>query len=363
MVVPTNGMSLPLRRGRDPPNPVVSPRVPRIHLAVIFLLISCWMSLGAAISLDSPPRPTETALLIDTRIPVFVDGHWQIMSEEDHRQLHVRGAASNVGATTTIAIDVSTVTADPTSTTTTASPLPSPFDGALSANFSNDDACPDFINNFLANSTFQSCYPVSILLQSSTSFFQAEKSLVAITQTLDHACEADVNSCTTFLSSLADEMISDGNCRTDWKEQNALVTQAYYGMKNYNTVYKATCLMDEETSLYCFADAVTNSTTASNAYLYYLPFNSSLPETAAPSCNQCTSQTMGIYQAATSDRDAMISYTYEGAADQVNSICGTEYVNTTLAAVTNGNTAGTIHQPSPLLLLSFLAMGLAHWIL
>jgi hypothetical protein len=158
--------------------------------AVIFLLISCWLCLSAAVSISRPvsdsilldlddellPYPTETdlpsTLLIDTRIPVFVDGHWQIMSSEEHRELRRRGPApkdaTQATKTTEVVIDTSTVTESanpPMTTTAAASPLPSVFDGALAANFSTDKMCPDFINEFLSNDTFKACYPVSLLFQ------------------------------------------------------------------------------------------------------------------------------------------------------------------------------------------------------
>ena len=81
----------------------------RLSRAVIFLLISCWLCLGAtaataaSISVDESPRPTtetrsthaaDEVLLIDPRIPVFVDGHWQIMSNEEHRELRRRADAA-----------------------------------------------------------------------------------------------------------------------------------------------------------------------------------------------------------------------------------------------------------------------------
>ncbi|KAI1312127.1 hypothetical protein F5Y03DRAFT_341440 [Xylaria venustula] len=357
--------------------------------AVIFLLfVSCLcqsLCLGAAaasISVDESPRPTtlpapapeDEVLLIDPRIPVFLDGHWRIMTHEEHRELRRRGgaAASDSDApsatrTTEVVIDASTVTVtdsdDAATTTAAASPLPSPFDGALAANFSGDNECPTFINEFLSNATFKACYPVSLLLQGSQSFFDAEKSFFSITQVLDAACAADVDMCTDYFNSLASSLIADGNCGEEYDQQNALVVQAHQGMKIYNTVFKATCLPNEDSKEreYCFANAITNQTTPSNAYLYYLPFNSSLPSTAAPSCGSCTQQTMGIYQDATSNRKADISNTYMSAAEQINSECGNNFVNTTLAAAVN--TGATPMPSSSALLFSFLFMAICHWIL
>ncbi|RWA09865.1 hypothetical protein EKO27_g5232 [Xylaria grammica] len=297
------------------------------------------------------------------------------MSGEEHRELRRREAAPKettpqTTMTTEVVIDTSTVTdsANPATTTTaTASPLPSPFDGALAANFSGDNTCPTFINDFLSNATFKACYPVSLLLQGSQSFFEAEKSFYSITLVLDAACKADVDTCTDYFNDLASSLITDGHCGKEYQRQNALVVQAYQGMKTYNTVYKATCLhnQDSNASEYCFANAITNTTTPSNAYLYYLPFNSTLPATAAPVCGSCTQQTMGIYQAATSNRKADIANTYLSAAGQINSECGTNFVNTSLAAVAESGSIASFYpaSPSSALLLSFAFMAISHWIL
>lgn len=368
-----------------------------MYRAMIFLLVSCWTCLSitavaaaASISPDESPRPTLSGtdtgrqtepeiLLIDTRIPVFVDGHWRIMSDEEHRELRRREAAPKEPAptatTTEVVVDVSKITDSPdpvsasTSTSTStvaASPLPSPFDGALAANFSTGQSCPNFINTFLSNATFKSCYPVSLLLQGSQSFFQAERSFFAITKVLDAACDADVTMCTDYFNGLAKSLIDDSNCGGEYERQNALVVQAYKGMKTYEVVYKATCLTnaDADSSAYCFANAITNASTPSNSYLYYLPFNSTLPTYAVPSCGSCTQQTMQIYQAATSNRKADIANTYQSAAEQINSNCGDNFINTSLAAAAVSSTASSLYPTSStLLLFSFLVMAISHWIL
>ncbi|KAI1375882.1 hypothetical protein F4677DRAFT_104035 [Hypoxylon crocopeplum] len=351
------------RRGCGPPYPAVSPyHKSWIQMAVIILIISCWIPLAAAISLDGSPRSTETTLLIDTRIPIFVDGQWHIMSEDEHRQLVRR-----LPETQTIEINVATATALPTTTSTVATgPLPTPFDGALAANFSGDDgggSCPDFIEKFLADPTFQQCYPISLLLKGSNAFFQAMRSLVKITQVLDQSCKADKQSCTNYLNDLASQLTSSENCGEDFEKQNALVVQAYKGMKAYAEIYGATCLTDPDTSAYCFANAVTNLTTPSNVYLYNLPFNSTLPENALPACNYCTSETMKIYQAAAADRKKWIASTYVGAATKIDSECGSNFVSAALPEALPDNAATSIAQAPSLLMLSLLFMAISRWII
>ena len=166
---------------------------------MIFLLLSCLLSLTTAAAATGPPlkiysgnsnnhnhnnhnnnnspEPSPETLLVDTRLPVFAGGHWQIMSDEDHRRDPLQrkvarragGGGDNNdddendgdGAAATSTIEL------PVDTSAAAKPLPSPFDGALAANFSADNggACPNFINQFLSDPKFKDCYPFSLLLE------------------------------------------------------------------------------------------------------------------------------------------------------------------------------------------------------
>ena len=165
---------------------------------MIFLLLTCLLSLtttAAAATVpplenysghnnnptnhnnnNNSPQPAPETLLVDTpRIPVFVGGHWQIMSDDGQRgesfqsKLARRAGddddnddtngGDDPAATSTIELPVDTSAA--------AKPLPSPFDGALAANFSADNggACPNFINQFLSDPKFKDCYAFSLLLE------------------------------------------------------------------------------------------------------------------------------------------------------------------------------------------------------
>ncbi|KAI1448464.1 hypothetical protein F5Y02DRAFT_308978 [Annulohypoxylon stygium] len=364
------GRQWSLRRGCGPRYPVVSPYHKLFtHIVVIVLIISLWIPRTTAILLEDSPRSTKRSLLVDTRIPVFVNGQWQIMSEEEHR----RQLAPRQPSTEVYKIDVSTATAESTTEATAAAttsiatgPLPTPFDGALAANFSGEDgggSCLDFITGFLEDPTFQSCYPLSLLLKGSNSFFQAMRSIVEITQVLETSCAANKTTCTSYLDDLAEKLKSDDNCGEDYEKQNALVIQAYKGMKAYAEVYGATCLTDPDTSQYCFVNAVTNQTTASNVYLYNLPFNSSLPQSAIPACDTCTSETMKIYQSAAADRKKWIANTYVSAAEQIDSECGATFVSTVLPAALPDSAAMSQAQAPSLLIISLLFMVISRWII
>ncbi|KAH8674047.1 hypothetical protein BX600DRAFT_224296 [Xylariales sp. PMI_506] len=368
-------------RGRRSNPAVVSGHgKPRVQLAMIIATIACWVSTATAISLDYPPRPLET-LIIDERMPVKVGSHWVMMSQEEHQQHLARRAnaeshssssssasTSDSDSTTTLTIAVTTTTSSAsatkatTTTSSASSALPSPFDSVLSSNFSGGDNCPTFIESFLADATFKSCYPFSMLVQGSTSFFQAQKSLVTMTQVLDATCNTNSTFCTTYLDSIATNLTSSANCASDYQKQNSLVVEAYIGLKSYQPLYSAACLKDTDNSEYCYANAITNSSAVSDSYLYFLPLNQSYPNATAPTCDLCTQQTMGIFQAATADRSSFIANTYKSAAETVNNACGQNFVNATLPASVTSSSPLAPYQASPLLLLSFIAIALTGWL-
>ncbi|PTB67467.1 hypothetical protein BBK36DRAFT_1099238, partial [Trichoderma citrinoviride] len=220
-----------------------------------------------------------------------------------------------------------------TSSPASSSALPEPFDNTPASAFEGEgstDSCSSFISNLLQDPTFKSCYPLSMMLQTSTGLFQAEKSLLSIVRVLDASCKADSVSCATFLDQAAANLTTSDNCKAEIAQNQTLVLQAYRGLQAYKEVYAATCLQDPTTSQYCFANAVTNLNTPSDAYLYFLPYGLALPGSSNPSCSWCTQQTMDIYYSASADRDASVADVYADAARQVNTLCGPNYVNGTL---------------------------------
>ncbi|KAG9234830.1 hypothetical protein BJ875DRAFT_440898 [Amylocarpus encephaloides] len=227
--------------------------------------------------------------------------------------------------------------------TDAASPLPSPFDSGFNSNITS--SCSSFMTSMLQNSTFMDCLPISMLLQNSLSFFQAEKSVVRITQVLDAACSANVTTCGRVTAAFAKNITTDSACSSDLATGNPQITQAQLGLLAYKPTYTSTCLKNQETRSYCFAEAITNATNPADNYLYYLPLNISLPGGSQPTCNSCLQSTMAVYEASTSDRNSALASGYVNAAMQVNVNCGPNYVNASLAAA-------AVSGASPRLLIS-----------
>jgi hypothetical protein len=308
--------------------------------------------------------PTET-LIIDPRVQYEENGVWMMLSKEEVelRRLAKRQfenptqEESEPSATTTFQIAVSTTTGTATKATNAAtSPLPRPLDSNLSTNFttSSDGSipCPKFINSFLTDERFKQCYPLSMLLQGSRSFFNAEKSLVSTTQVLDATCHSNLTYCNGYLSDLAKTLIQPENCGADYTAGNPIARNAHIALTAYAPVYNAGCLKDPQTSMYCYANAITNFSNPANVVVYYLPLNISLPSTIIPTCSSCLQQTMAVFQAATANRKQFIANNYQSAAQQINLMCGPGFVEEQLAAEITSGALKSYGGGSPFLMLA-----------
>lgn len=147
---------------------------------MIFANTLCWVSLTTAISLQAAHQPIETEV-VDRPSSSDTEIWQQIMSEEESarrlpRKRVAARAAADQGPSTVISIHVPTSTTSKRAAATPAAalgPLPSPMD-SMPVTFSDDTSgkCPAFIQSFLADNTFKSCYPFAMLLQVSLKITQ-----------------------------------------------------------------------------------------------------------------------------------------------------------------------------------------------
>lgn len=139
------------------------------------------------------------------------------------------------------------------------------------------------------------------------------------------------------MASFAQQLRSSRNCEQDWTRQNHLVTQAYNGLVAYEPLYQAGCLQGNDRK-YCFANAITNTTSPSDSYVYYLPLGIPLPGPSQPSCSKCLLQTMNIFQEAAGNRSQPVTTNYVDAAQMIDVTCGPTFINATLpVALGNDN--------------------------
>ncbi|KAF2789657.1 hypothetical protein K505DRAFT_252852 [Melanomma pulvis-pyrius CBS 109.77] len=215
--------------------------------------------------------------------------------------------------------------------------IPTPFDTSLSNNFTA--SCAKYFKQFLTDKDFNDCHPFSLMLQTSSAFFDASKSFVRITQTLEATCAANLTTCRNTMGDRARQLVSNNNCGVDYTNDNPQVLQAYNGLLAYEPLYQASCLRDDQGS-FCYANAVTNTSATTDSYPYYLPLGVSLPGGARPTCNSCLQNAMAIFSSFASNSTQPISKTYNGAAQQIDLACGPTFVNKT-AIPLKGAASGT----------------------
>jgi hypothetical protein len=209
--------------------------------AVLFALIAL-MSLVSAIPLDY--ESSETILIDPTQIS---SESRRSSADLATRQVMERAAQfeenpEEDGEPASSSIPSSTSSAGASGPTTTV--LPQPFDTTLGNNFTSN-SCPQFFNRFLSDETFRSCYPFSLLLQTSHGFFEAEKNFFQTTVALEAGCSANYNVCNRLMQSLATELKTASACMSDYDAENQLVMQAYNGLIAYPVMYQAACMQDD----------------------------------------------------------------------------------------------------------------------
>lgn len=293
-----------------------------------------WKRADSAASNDEETTKTKTATKTSTK----TSNSAKATTESESK---VKAIATVTTLTISITDSEATSTADVTS-----SPLPEAFDGDLDGelNTDADSNCPTFLDGVLADPSYEACYPLSMMLQTSQGFFNAQKQLLSVVRVLDATCAANVTYCTEFFDAAAANLTAEANCKKEYNNGDSVVKQFLFGLQAYEMMYQATCLQDPDDDMYCYANAVTNLTTASNAYFYYLPYNLTLPGSTVPACSWCVQETMAIFHTASADRSQPISNTYVDAARQVNTICGLDFVNGSLAEATTS--ASSIFMPS-----------------
>ena len=168
------------------------------------------------------------------------------------------------------------------------------------------------------------------------SFFDASRSLSAITTVLNASCSVFLPTCSTLMSSFALTLRSSAACQEDYNNENPQVRQAYAGLLAYDVSYNASCLKNTPTpgdpdphqsnQNYCFANAITNKTSPSDSYVYYLPLGMRLPSGSLPTCDSCLLKTMDVYADAASNKSQPINLDYVDSATMINEMCGPNFV-------------------------------------
>ena len=90
--------------------------------------------------------------------------------------------------------------------------------------------------------------------------------------------------------------------------------------------------MDDNGS-YCYADAITNTTSPEDSYVYFLALGISLPAGSWPTCSKCLQKTMAIFATAAANLTQPVAGTYVTAAQQIDQGCGPTFVNSNVTPI------------------------------
>ncbi|GAA5878461.1 hypothetical protein JCM16303_002090 [Sporobolomyces ruberrimus] len=229
-------------------------------------------------------------------------------------------ASSSVNPSSTSSSPISTSTAVPQGYE-----LPRPFDSTLGTNFTST-ACPSFFATFLADPEFISCAPFSLLLGTSSGFFQAQRSPDSLLPyVLDSSCSAPTSTCSALMDKYARQIKLQNTCGQDLSKGNPLAQEALEGFQNYRMYREVGCQKSNETvAKYCFADASANSDPDS-LYFYYLAEGTSLPSGTVASCDYCLQNLLGTYSRYAINSTLPISKTYSSGRSVAALACGPNF--------------------------------------
>ncbi|GAA6048279.1 hypothetical protein JCM3770_006517 [Rhodotorula araucariae] len=226
--------------------------------------------------------------------------------------------------------------------------LPQAFDSTLGTNFTST-ACPSFFATLLADPTFQSCAPFSLLLTTSTGFFQAERSPYGLLPyVLNASCTAPQTECLATMSSLAHTIQLKNTCGPDLALGNPLAAEALQGFQGYELMREAGCARNNDTAAqYCFAEASAKAD-PSDLYYYYLPEGTTLPSGSTPTCDFCTQNLLGIYARYARNATLAIARTYASGRTAASLACGPNFAPATAVGSTESSACGRALPTAPL---------------
>lgn len=176
----------------QPSSPSFNPRFrcsnsqpPRLRKALSFiLLLACLATTALAQSETQHPAITSSTSLAAPASTDVSDGqgpsaraatsNWNILRKQLRKRKDqdvetsstTKSSETKKGSATTTTLTIS-IEQPTSSSSSNSSPLPQAFDGNLASEFSSTagSKCPAFLNSLLASPSFETCYPLSMLIQ------------------------------------------------------------------------------------------------------------------------------------------------------------------------------------------------------
>lgn len=229
-------------------------------------------------------------------------------------------------------------------------PFPQPWDSGIQQNFSTT-TCLNFFANMTNTLPFRACRPLSLILQSSTAIFQAQKNLTLLNSIIWGTCTTTVPNaqCSANMAWFSQNLRAA--CAQEIADNNANVVDALTGLNAFDLMYSVGCLSDPSTNSYCYLDAVHNSNPA-DLYIYNLPLSAlAYPNSTTPTCSACTKSILAMYANAltniTGSSLDVLAANYPSAYQINVKACGSSYAKSLTSSETS-----TIKAPIGIILLS-----------
>ncbi|BEI85505.1 hypothetical protein CcaverHIS002_0509060 [Cutaneotrichosporon cavernicola] len=243
-------------------------------------------------------------------------------------------------------------------------PTPTPLDTSISSSLSHE--CMTYLTNLISNSTFLSCLPFSLLLQTSNSYrtqitnARSSGNYSYLNELVAYAASPAPGSetCDQTFAGFAETMRDRTNCGSDLNSGMPVARQARRGLSNYAAVRTAAGLVNPDTGSYCYLEAAA-SERPDDAYLWQLPMGNILPSTSIPTCSKCSALVMNHWGTWSTNTTTLNGTMINSAASTINAKCGANFVSVTVQ--TDGSSAS--RPRSDLLLPLVVFAPLLTWVL
>ncbi|KAL5523183.1 hypothetical protein ACEPAF_1450 [Sanghuangporus sanghuang] len=290
------------------------------------------------LSLTDPAAPSSSVLITP-------DASNSALSS-DSGSVSPTGTDSSSSPTTTVPQTEQTIPPVPDTSNPPAlpTPFPQPFDTTGATSNVTTQTCANFFTNMTQTLPFRSCRPFSLLEQFSSEFIEAQTNLTLLNTLIFGTCTTStpLDTCTANMDWFASSLTSF--CSTEVSQNNLLVAQTLLGLQSYALLRQAACLVNQQSNTYCYASAAHDSSPA-DLYLYQLPLGIGFPvSTTQPSCSTCAKSILALYAEALRGGNSSASgleETYEPAASQAESVCGTGFAAVGVATEGTSGAAGS----------------------
>ncbi|TXT08992.1 hypothetical protein VHUM_02466 [Vanrija humicola] len=292
---------------------------------------------GSGASLDLETSATSSVQSSATTEGAIITFSPSTSAPGDGGSPDVTRSSVPTSSTTATRADIPPPKAPATIPTAAPQPVPTPLD-AIS--YSLSQSCLEYVGTLIApSSKFMTCLPFSLLLSTSAAY---KNQVLTTTRTgnwtflnellaYTNSPQPSPGSCDQTFQSILTAYADKANCGNDLSGGPAVAKQAQTGIGNYAVMRTASGLINPNTGVYCYLEALAN-VKPDDMYLWMLPSGNIIPATSTPTCSPCSGLLMNHFAAWTANTTSLNSTLISSAVATVNGKCGSSFISTTPVA-------------------------------